>query len=55
MRYHLEPMQTPAYHKWLLGNEALVKDNTPEGWTYLGTWFTVRGFGSYECERSKRS
>jgi hypothetical protein len=19
-------------------------------WTYVGTWFTVRGFGQYDCE-----
>jgi hypothetical protein len=43
-------MQAPASHKWLLENESLIKDNAPEGWTYLGTWFTVRGLGTYECE-----
>jgi hypothetical protein len=27
-----------------------LRENTPEGWKYLGTWFTVHGLGRYDCE-----
>lgn len=50
MRYDLKPLKSPEFHTWLLENESLLAGNTPEGWTYLGTWFTVRGFGRYGCE-----
>ena len=50
VRFHLKPRQSPAFRKWLLENESLLKENAPEGWTYAGTWFTVRGFGRYDCE-----
>ena len=50
VRYQLKPMQAPAFHKWLAENEASIKENAPQGWAYLGTWFTVRGFGRFQCE-----
>jgi hypothetical protein len=50
VRYQLKPLQSPAYKTWLQENEALLKENAPEGWAYVGTWFTVRGFGHYQCE-----
>ena len=50
VRYQLKSMRSQAFLEWLLENEPLLKENGPEGWDYLGTWFTVRGFGHYECE-----
>jgi hypothetical protein len=50
MRYHLKPLKAPEFQKWLLENEPLIAENEREGWTYLGTWFTVRGLGRYGCE-----
>jgi hypothetical protein len=50
VRYQLKPMQGNAYQEWLLKNESAMKESESEGWTYLGTWFTVRGFGRYDCE-----
>jgi hypothetical protein len=50
MRYHLKPDMSAAFKKWLLENQSLMEENQPDGWTYLGTWFTVRGFGQYPCE-----
>ena len=49
-RYHVKPLRGTEYRQWLLENEPLVAENTPKGWTYLGTWFTVLGFGKYGCE-----
>ena len=50
IRYQLGPKQSAAYRSWVLENESALRENAPEGWTYLGTWFTVRGFGHYDCE-----
>jgi hypothetical protein len=49
-RYNLEPMQATAFREWLLENATELAKHAPEGWTYLGTWFTVLGFGHYACE-----
>jgi hypothetical protein len=49
-RYHLKPLKVAEYRQWLLDNESLLAEHAPEGWTYLGTWFTVMGFGKFECE-----
>lgn len=49
-RYHLKPLKATEYRQWLLENESLWAEHAPEGWTYLGTWFTVMGFGKYGCE-----
>ncbi len=49
-RYHLKPLKLTEYRQWLLDNESLLVEHAPAGWTYLGTWFTVMGFGKYECE-----
>jgi hypothetical protein len=49
-RYNLQPTKAGAYREWLLKHEELLAKEGPEGWKYLGTWFTVRGFGQHECE-----
>jgi len=50
IRYSIKPKQSGAYRKWVLDNEARLKAAVPEGWTYLGTHFTVRGLGDHDCE-----
>ena len=49
-RYNLKPRMSGAFRDWLKKNEQILRDGQPEGWTYLGTWFTVREFGHYQCE-----
>ena len=49
-RYYLKPLKGTEFREWLLENEPLIAENAPAGWTYLGTWFTVMGFGKYDCE-----
>jgi hypothetical protein len=36
--------------EWLRTNEENLKNHTRPGWTYLGTWLTVGGFGDYDGE-----
>jgi hypothetical protein len=49
-RYNLKPEKAEAYRTWLLENDQDFKDHAPDGWSYLGTWFTVQGFGAYSVE-----
>ena len=36
--------------EWLRANEDRLREHTRPGWTYVGTWFTVGGFGDYTGE-----
>ncbi len=49
-RYNLKPNKAGAYREWLQQHEEMLTKEGPEGWKYLGTWFTVRGFGQHDCE-----
>ena len=49
-RYHLKPGKAEEYREWLKKNDQVFRDGAPEGQTYLGTWFTVQGFGEYSVE-----
>jgi hypothetical protein len=49
-RFNLLPQKSEAFRDWLRENDKLLREGTPEGWQYLGTWFTVRNFGRYDCE-----
>jgi hypothetical protein len=49
-RYYLKPGKAEAYLGWLKKNDQVFRDHAPEGQTYLGTWFTVQGFGDYDVE-----
>jgi hypothetical protein len=49
-RYSLILYKGGEFRQWLANNATLLAKNAPEGWTYLGTWFTVRGFGKHDCE-----
>ena len=49
-RYYLSPKKTGAFRDWLQKNSPALIENAPEGWKYIGTWFTVRGFGRFDVE-----
>ena len=49
-RYQVALDKATTYREWLVENDQAMRDHAPEGWEYLGTWFTVRGFGSYTAE-----
>jgi hypothetical protein len=50
VRFYGLPGKANAMKAWLEENEATYAENAPEGWTYLGTWGTVRAFGEYDFE-----
>ncbi len=50
MRFNIRPDKNEEFQRWILANEAEIRDNHPGGWRYLGFWFTVRGFGKYDGE-----
>jgi hypothetical protein len=50
MRFNIKPDKNEEFQRWIQANEADIRDNNPEGWRYLGFWFTVRGLGRYDGE-----
>jgi hypothetical protein len=49
-RYNLKPFKMGEFLEWMKENEKALAENAAEGWTLLGTWFSVRGFGQHDCE-----
>ena len=49
VRFRLKPNKAEEFRQWLLDNHDKLVATMPEGWTYLGTYFTLRGFGEYHC------
>jgi hypothetical protein len=49
-RYSVKPGMAGEFNQWLLDNHEGLRDHLPDGWHYLGTWFSVRGFGAHDCE-----
>ena len=49
-RFHIKPFTGSAFQEWLKTHHDDLADNAPEGWTYLGTWLTVRHLGRYDGE-----
>lgn len=49
-RYSLEPAKAEAFRRWLAANEQRLRDESPETWTYLGTYFVVHATADYACE-----
>jgi hypothetical protein len=47
-RYDLKEDRTVEFRQWLL--DRVGKESLTEGWSYLGTWFTVMGCGKWACE-----
>ncbi len=50
VRYDVAPNQAAEFKQWLLDNDQALRDHQPDGWEYLGTWFTVMGFGRHHVE-----
>lgn len=46
------PLQPPVRPGGSLSgaNDQAIKEHQPPGWTYLGTWFSVRAFGAFDVE-----
>ena len=49
-RYDIAPHRAGAFAHWVVDNDADIRGHAVEGWEYLGTWMTVRGFGRYQAE-----
>ena len=49
-RYHVKHGRVREYLEWLAKNDQVIRDDAPEGQTYLGTWLTVQGFGTHGAE-----
>ncbi len=49
-RYSIKPGKVTEHLEWIRKNRQVFQDHAPEGWTYLGTWFTVQGFGPHDAE-----
>jgi hypothetical protein len=47
-RYNLRPDGAADYHRWL--SKQADASAQPAGWTYVGTWLDVMGFGHYDYE-----
>jgi hypothetical protein len=50
IRYDVKPNRNAEFREWLGANDSVMREHSPEGWTYRGTYFTVRGFGEYSNE-----
>lgn len=50
MRYNVKPGKMAEFAEWLKKNDQIQREHSAEGWTYLDTYFTVQGFGTYHCE-----
>ena len=49
-RFTIDRGKQNEFIEWLNTNEEKFKEHARPGWTYLGTWLTVGGFGEYDGE-----
>ncbi len=49
-RFTVDKGKQNEFIDWLTSNEENFKEHTRPGWTYIGTWMTVGGFGDYSGE-----
>jgi hypothetical protein len=49
-RFSVDRGRTNEFVTWLRDNKTNFEEHTRSGWTYLGTWLTVGGFGDYDGE-----
>ena len=50
LRYDVKPERATEFRAWITENEGDLAAHAADGWTYRGTYFTVRGFGDYSNE-----
>ncbi len=49
-RFTVDRGRLNEFVDWLRDNEDDLRAHTRPGWSYLGTWMTVGGFGKYSGE-----
>jgi hypothetical protein len=49
--FNLKEGMSTAYAEHVTKNEQVLRERAPEGWTYLGTFFTVHGLGDYDAQQ----
>jgi len=49
-RFTVDKGKQNQFIDWLRANEEDMRNHSRPGWTYLGTWMTVGGFGDYDGE-----
>ncbi|NNF69333.1 MAG: hypothetical protein HKN01_06145 [Acidimicrobiia bacterium] len=49
-RYSLKDGVAVDFRDWVQKNGQELNEHAPEGWRYVGTFFTVMGFGKFEAE-----
>lgn len=49
-RFTIDKGRQNEFMEWIKSNEGRMSEHTRPGWTYLGTWLTVGGFGDYTGE-----
>ena len=49
-RFSIDRGRQNEFIEWLRANEEDLRNHTRPGWSYIGTWMTVGGFGSYDGE-----
>ncbi len=49
-RYNIKNGRSQEYATFVNANESVLREKAGEGWTYLGTYFTVQGLGDWDCE-----
>ncbi len=49
-RFKLKEDSASKARQWLLDNADNLNKQSPANWTFLGAYFTVMGFGSYDVE-----
>lgn len=49
-RYTLDPNKDGDFRSWLVANEQRLRNESPDTWTYLGTFFVVHNTADYACE-----
>ncbi len=47
MNFNLKEYRSKEFQKFIEKNEKALAEHAPEGWTYMGTYFYVLGFGPY--------
>ena len=49
-RYALKDGAAADFREWVQKNAEALTANSPDGWAYDGTYFTVMGFGTHQVE-----